>query len=76
MVKSNELDEHHLQPKGRAVLGDIENLGYLAKHRLAEAAMNEQEDKETTILSTTEIVAFVFGVLLTFFILLKLSDKG
>lgn len=75
MVKRNELDEYHVQPKGRTVLGDIENLGYLAKHRQVEAEMDEQEEKEATGLSTANIMIFVIDVLMLIFIFLKLSDN-
>ena len=48
MIKSNVLDDYYLEPMGRKVLNDIENLGYLAKHKIAEAEYEkmEQEDDE------------------------------
>ena len=47
MITCNVLDEYYLQPPGLKVLNDLENLGYLAKHKLAAAEyerMDEEED--------------------------------
>ena len=49
MVKSNVLDEYYLEPLGLKVLNDIENLGYLAKHKIAEAEYERMEDDDGEI---------------------------
>jgi len=46
MIKSNVLDEYYLEPLGRKVLNDLENLGYLAKHRIAEAKYERMEEED------------------------------
>ena len=46
MITCNVLDEYYLQPQGLTVLNDIENLGYLAKHKLAAAEYERMEDEE------------------------------
>jgi hypothetical protein len=46
MVKSNVLDEYYLEPLGLKVLNDIENLGYLAKHKIADAEYERMEDDD------------------------------
>src|SRR5688572_32850107 len=45
LISSSPLDEYYLQPKGFKVLKDIENLGYLAKHKVAAAEAELQEEK-------------------------------
>src|SRR5687767_11319486 len=45
LISSSPLDEYYLQPKGFKVLNDIENLGYLAKHKVAAAEAELQEEK-------------------------------
>jgi len=52
MIKCNVLGEYYLEPLGLKVLNDIENLGYLAKHKIAEAEyerMEEEDDDEIFI---------------------------
>jgi len=49
MIKSNVLDEYCLEPLGRKVLNDIENLGYLAKHTIAEAEYERLEEEDDEI---------------------------
>ena len=46
MIKSNVMDEYYLEPLGLKVLNDIENLGYLAKHKIADAEYEREEDDE------------------------------
>ncbi len=46
MISDNGLDEYHLQPEGLRVLNDIENLGYLARHRVAAAEAEREEEEE------------------------------
>ena len=46
MIICNVLDEYYLQPQGSKVLNDIENLGYLAKHKLAAAEYERMEEEE------------------------------
>ncbi len=49
MIKSNVLDEYYLEPLGFKVLNDIENLGYLAKHKIADAEYERMEDDDGEI---------------------------
>ena len=46
MINDNGFDEYHLQAKGLRVLNDIENLGYLARHKVAAAEAERQEEDE------------------------------
>ena len=46
MITCNVLDEYYLQPQGLKVLNDLENLGYLAKHKVAAAEYERMEDEE------------------------------
>lgn len=46
MIRDNGLDEYHLQPRGLSVLNDIDNLGYLARHKVAAVKAEELEEKE------------------------------
>ena len=46
MIKSNVLDEYYLEPLGQKVLNDIENLGYLAKHKIAAAEYERMEEED------------------------------
>ena len=46
MIKCNVLDEYFLEPLGLKVLNDIENLGYLAKHKIAEAEYERMEEED------------------------------
>lgn len=50
MIKSNVLDEYYLEPMGRKVLNDIENLGYLAKHKVAEAEYERLEEDDDDVI--------------------------
>ena len=43
MIKCTVLDEYYLESPGRKVLNDIENLGYLAKHKIADARYERME---------------------------------
>ena|SRR5688572_5654055 len=45
LISSSPLDEYYLQPQGLKVLNDIENIGYLAKHKIAAAKYQEDEDE-------------------------------
>jgi hypothetical protein len=45
MIRDNGLDEYHLQTKGLRVLNDIENLGYVARHRVAAIEAEKDEEK-------------------------------
>jgi len=49
MIKCNVLDEYYLEPLGSKVLNDIENLGYLAKHKIAEAGYERMEEDDGEI---------------------------
>lgn len=46
MIICNPLDEYYLQPRGTKVLNDIENLGYLAKHKIAAAEYERMEEDD------------------------------
>ena len=46
MIKCNVLDDYYLEPLGLKVLNDIENLGYLAKHKIAEAEYERMEEED------------------------------
>lgn len=46
LITCNVLDEYYLQPPGLKVLNDIENLGYIAKHKTEEAEYKRMEDDE------------------------------
>ena len=46
MITCNVLDEYYLQPQGLKVLNDLENLGYLAKHKVAAVEYERMEDEE------------------------------
>ena len=46
MIKCNVPDEYYLESLGQKVLNDIENLGYLAKHKMAEADYERMEMEE------------------------------
>ena len=46
MIKCNDLEEYYLEPLGLKVLNDIENLGYLAKHKIAEAEYERMEEED------------------------------
>jgi len=65
MIKCNVLDEYYLEPLGRKVLNDIENLGYLAKHKIAEAGYEkmEQEDDECHwVFIGFGVIRYAYGV--------------
>ncbi|HEY5773790.1 MAG TPA: hypothetical protein VIS75_14235 [Chitinophagaceae bacterium] len=49
MIKSNVLDEYYLEPLGLKVLNDIENLGYLANHKIAAAEYERMEEEDDDI---------------------------
>ena len=55
MIKSNVLDEYYLEPLGRKVLNDIENLGYLAKHKIAEAEYERRKKITVMVKSSYEV---------------------
>jgi len=46
MIGSNVLDEYYLEPLGLKVLNDMENLGYLAKHKIADAEYERMEEDD------------------------------
>lgn len=46
MIRKTVLDEYYLESMGRKVLGDIDNLGYLAKHNKEAAEWQRLEDGE------------------------------
>jgi len=46
MIGSNTLDEYYLEPLGLEVLNDMENLGYLAKHKIAGAGYESLEEED------------------------------
>ena len=46
MIRRNVLDEYYLEPLGGKVLNDIENLGYLAKHKIADAEYERMEEED------------------------------
>ena len=50
MIRSNVLDEYYLEPMGRKVLNDLENLGYLAKHKVAAAEYERLEEEDDDVL--------------------------
>ena len=66
MIMSNGLDEYHLQPQGVRVLNDIENLGYLARHKLAAAEAEDEEDEERE--ETSDTVLSIIIILILFFL--------
>jgi len=43
MIGYNVSNEYYLESPGRKVLNDIENLGYLAKHKIADARYERME---------------------------------
>ena len=44
LIARNVFDEYYLQPQGLKIVNDIDNLGYLAKHKVAEAKYEESEE--------------------------------
>ena len=44
MIRCNILDEYHLEPKGRNVLNDLSNLGYVARHKIEAAEWERLEE--------------------------------
>ena len=46
MIRCNILDEYYLEPKGRTVLNDQTNLGYVAKHKIEAAEWEEYDDDD------------------------------
>ncbi|HEX6849109.1 MAG TPA: hypothetical protein VF144_19125 [Chitinophagaceae bacterium] len=46
MIRCSVLNEYFLEPAGRKVLDDIENLGYLANHKKEAAKWEEFEDED------------------------------
>lgn len=65
LITSNVLDEFYLQPNGAKVLGDIENLGYVAKHKIAAVGAEKEEKKGDRVLGIVQIldVLFILGLL-------------
>ena len=49
MIRCDVLDEYKLEPKGRTVLDDLNNLGYVAMHKkeAAEWERFEQQDYDS-----------------------------
>ena len=65
MIKCNVLDEYYLEPLGRKVLNDIENLGYLAKHKIAEAGyekMEQEDDEDEWFFIGLGVIRYAYGV--------------
>jgi hypothetical protein len=67
MIRNNGFDEYHLQPRGLRVLNDIENLGYIARHKIAaieyekEEKLDEEEgEKDVNALLIIEVIFFIF----------------
>ena len=46
MIRSNALDEYYLEPLGLKVLNDMGSLGYLAKHKIADAEYERMEEED------------------------------
>jgi len=46
MIRCSVLDEYYLEPTGRKVLDDLENLGYLARHNKEAAEWQRIEDED------------------------------
>ena len=46
MIRKNVLDEYYLEPLGIRTINDLENLGYLAKHKKEEAEWRDFDDEE------------------------------
>ena len=46
LIRCSVLDEYYLEPAGRKVLDDIENLGYLAGHHKEAAEWQRIEDED------------------------------
>jgi len=46
MIRSTESGEYYLEPRGAKVLNEIEDLGYLARHKKQEAEWQKLEDEE------------------------------
>ena len=66
MILSNAVDEYHLQPKGLRVLNDLENLGYLARHKVAAAEADEEEYEERE--ETGDDVILIIAVVILLFV--------
>jgi hypothetical protein len=66
MIRSNIFDEYYLEPLGLKVLNDIEDLGYLAKHKIADAEYERQEREEDDGDWSPGDVIFVMSELLLF----------
>ena len=66
MIRDNGLDEYHLQPKGLRVLNDMENLGYVASHKVAaiEAEKDEEkaEKRDDNVLSIIDLIFLLFSL--------------
>ena len=64
MIRSDVFDEYYLEPQGRKVLNDIENLGYLAKHKIDEikneAELKKMEEKEGKFYPFLELILGIF----------------
>jgi hypothetical protein len=60
MISDNGLDEYHLQSKGLKVLHDIENLGYLARHKVAAFEAEQQEEKGHDIFLVIDLFMWLF----------------
>ena len=64
MIKCTVLDEYYLEPLGRKVLNDIDNLGYLAKHKIADVGYEKQEqedDEDPWIFIGLEVIGIVLS---------------
>ena len=64
MIRCDVFDEYYLEPQGRLILDDIENLGYLAKHNIDEAKneaeLKKMEEKEEKIYPFLELILTIF----------------
>ena len=63
LIRDNGLDEYHLQPKGLRVLNEIENLGYLARYKVAaiEAEKEEEkaEERDNNVIYIIQLISFL-----------------
>lgn len=66
MICDSGHDEYHLQPKGLSVLNNMETLGYLARHRVAAAEAEAQEEAEEEGDSPFLLVELILWVIFLF----------
>src|SRR5688572_10690965 len=63
LIRDNGLDEYHLQPKGLRVLNETENLGYLARYKVAaiEAEKEEEkaEERDNNVIYIIQLISFL-----------------